>query len=145
MQDSTQAEAGTMMRAWFRRVWNEKDPSAIEELLAPDGRVHGLGPDVATGPAGFRPFWDAIQESFDEIRIDVVDSVDDGNRTWVRCRAEAVVKGNSVIFEGGCQATVENGLIQEAWNYWDFVGCMHQMGALPADAFAQACAGNCWI
>lgn len=145
MADATQDNAGAVMKRWFQRVWTEHDASAIEEMLAPDGVVHGLGPDPATGPAQFRQFWDAIQASFDEIRIGVVDCVDEGNRTWVRCRAEAVVKGSPVTFDGGCQVTVENGLITEAWNYWDFVGCMHQMGALPADAFAQACAGTCWV
>lgn len=39
---------------WFRRVWNELDAAAIDELLAADGLVHGFSKDPIRGPGGFR-------------------------------------------------------------------------------------------
>ncbi|MFY9558504.1 MAG: hypothetical protein WAV47_27720 [Blastocatellia bacterium] len=31
-----------VMETWFRRVWTEENPKAIEELFVPDGQARGL-------------------------------------------------------------------------------------------------------
>ncbi len=136
--------ASDVMRAWFQRVWCEGDESAIDELLAPDGEVFGLGPEAVIGPEGFKGFWNAIRSQFDDIHIEVVDAVDQDEMTYVRCEGDMRFGGRDVKFKGGAQCRVEAGLITRAWNYWDSVGFLADMGALPADAFPRACQGECF-
>ena len=44
----------SVVREWFRRVWNQLDVNAIEELFAPDGVAHWLDAQPVRGPAAFR-------------------------------------------------------------------------------------------
>lgn len=131
-----------VMRAWFRRVWTEGDPNAITELFPPDGRVHGLGPAPVVGPTAFRGFWEDITQVLQELEIRVVESLDDGDRCYVRCEATANYRGARVQFSGGSQCTVRGGQILEAHDYWDFLGLLAQMQSLPPDAFPLALAGK---
>ena len=139
-----------VMRAWFQRVWSERDASAIEELLHPEAEVYGLGPDPVIGPDGFRDVWNGMQDAFSVTQIEVVDAVeaaDDGTdiaRCWVRCEGSLTVDGTPIPLEGGAQCEVKDGQIVRCWNYWDYVGFMAAMGRLPADVFARACAGECF-
>lgn len=133
-----------VMRSWFQRVWCEGDETAIEELFAEDGEVYGLGPEPVVGPAAFRQFWHAIRASFDNIHIEVVDAINEGNRGYVRCEGSLGFRGRQVKRGGGCLFEVENGKITRSWDYWDFLGFLSDMDALPEDAFARACGGECF-
>ena len=137
-------KSSDVMREWFRRVWCEREEAAIDEMLHLEGRVHGLGPEPVVGPAAFKQFWNQINASFPEAHIDVVDAVDEGPMTYVRCQGRMTFQGKTVHLSGGAQCHIEDGKIVEAWNYWDFVGLMAGMGALPFDAFPRACEGDCF-
>lgn len=140
MKDPT--KPSEVMRAWFDRVWRQREEKAVDELLAADGEVHGVGPAPLVGPAAFKTFWRAIHESFTVVDLAVVDAVDEGHRTYVRCRGTLSQGDRRLPFEGGCLCEIRDGVIRRAWNYWDFVGLMAAMDRLPADAFARACAGE---
>jgi len=131
-----------VMRAWFQRVWCERDEAAIDELLAPDGEVYGLGPETVIGPAAFKTFWRAMNATFAAVDLAVVDAIDNGERTYVLCRGTLTHGDRALPFEGGCLCDVRDGVIVRAWNYWDFVSLMAAMGSVPVDAFARACAGE---
>lgn len=133
--------ASDVMRQWFERVWNRADPTGIDEMFPPEGVAHGLAGAALHGPVAFRAFWDALQASFESIRIEVLDAVDNGPMAYVRCQAHLGFQGKPVVLSGGTHCRVEDGRILEAWDTWDFAGAMEQMGALPPDAFALACAG----
>ena len=140
------SETGSaVMRRWFDRVWTQSDPSGIDEMFPAEAVSHGIAGREMRGPVEFRVFWDALHASFDEIRVEVLDAVDSGNMTYVRCEAHVTFQGKSVVFPGGSLCRVEDGRILEAWDSWDFAGAMHQMGALPADAFEQACGGCTFV
>ena len=133
-----------VMRTWFDRVWCKREEAAIDEILDEQGVVHGIGPEPVVGPAAFKAFWRAINESFDTAQIDVVDAVDEGEMTYVRCEGTMTFQGKTVSLSGGVQCRIRDGKIVEGWNYWDFIGLMSEMGALPADAFPRSCAGECF-
>ena len=49
----------TIFKTWMSRVWNQLDVAAIDELMAPNAPVHGLGEEPLPGAAGFNVFcWD---------------------------------------------------------------------------------------
>jgi ketosteroid isomerase-like protein len=131
-----------VLRAWFDRVWCQRDEAAIDELLAPDGEVYGIGPDPMVGPNAFKGFWRAMNATFAAVEFEVVDAIDTGERAYVRCRGTLTHGERALPFEGGCLCDVRDGVIRRAWNCWDFVSLMAAMGSLPVDAFARACAGE---
>jgi hypothetical protein len=63
------AEHKAMMHRWFEEVWNKGRSEAIDELLAADGVVHGLGPADLRGPAEFKQFHAAYRNAFPDVRI----------------------------------------------------------------------------
>jgi hypothetical protein len=71
----------------------------------------------------------------------VLDAVDEGPRTYVRCEARMAFRGRPVTLEGGCLSRVERGQIVECWNTWDFTSLLVGMGALPADVIPAAFSG----
>ncbi|MGE0191415.1 MAG: ester cyclase [Planctomycetota bacterium] len=134
--------ATQVFRSWFERVWNQKDASAMQDLFHEDGVAHGLGPEPIRGPEGFRAVWEAFQTTFDDIRIEVLDTLELGDRVYGRCRAVGSAGGKPVSFEGGALCTVRDGKLFEAHNCWDFLGAMVRSGSLPEDAFLRSCTGE---
>jgi len=133
-------EAKTIVHEWFERVWNQAQPSAIDELLAEDARIHGLkGPDGSDvgGPAEFRQMHEAFCQAFPDIRIDVEDCLTDGDRIAFRCRVRGThsgaglgreATGHAVEFMGMGIIHVRDGRIAEAWNTFDFLTMNEQIG-----------------
>jgi ketosteroid isomerase-like protein len=134
-------------RQWFRRVWNELDTDAIDELFAPDGVAHGLDVEPVRGPAGFRVFHQAFVASFRDIHIEVLQELTEGDMVALRCAVTAVSvaqpgQAPKVRQEGMVFCRVREGRIVEAWNSWDFAALLEQMGLLPARSLALALSGR---
>lgn len=125
-----------VMRQWFREVWNRRRADAIDTLMAPDAKVHGLG-DSIVGPEGFKPFHKAFCESFPEFRVEVIQTLVDGDRVAVVCHVTGrhggdglggKATGRPVDFFGMTVGRVENGKIVEGWNSYDFLSMYQQIG-----------------
>lgn len=128
-----------VVRTWFERVWNEGDLSAIDEMF-PEGSVaHGIGGGLH-GPAAFRVFHKSIQDVCDDVHIDVLESIDCGDRTYVRCKATMRLGDRTVSFDGGSLLRIEEGKLVEARDVWDFQGALIQLGVITPETFLEACA-----
>ena len=136
------AENKAMVRRWFEEVWNKGRVAAIDELLAPNGLVHGLGGDMQ-GPAAFKPFHAAYRDAFPDVKIELEDLIAEGDKVAFRWSATATHRGNGlnfaatnrpVSFSGMGVIRVENGKLVEGWNIFDQLGMMQQLGVvnLPA-------------
>ncbi len=115
-----------VMHAWFERVWNQADESAIDQLFAPACIAHGLtsveeGP--IKGPEAFKPFYRAFRSAFPDIKIAVRQCITEGNMCAARCDVSGTHKGNGlgvpatgrpIFFTGIAMTRVEHGMIQEA-------------------------------
>jgi len=55
-----------LVTAWFDQVWNKGDEDAIDRMMAPDTKFHGLLPDGSpvVGPDGFKPFYRQMRQAF---------------------------------------------------------------------------------
>jgi SnoaL-like polyketide cyclase len=60
------AENKALVRRWFEEVWNQGRAASIDEMLASDAVVHGLGPSVR-GPSEFKPFQAMYRGAFPDI------------------------------------------------------------------------------
>jgi steroid delta-isomerase-like uncharacterized protein len=130
-----------LARRWFEEVWNQRDAQAIQRMFATDGIAHGLGAagQDLIGPNGFRPFHDAFLGGFADLRITVVDLVEEDDRVAVRWYASGTLTGHGLgiapsrkpmTVTGMTIFRVQNGQIAEAWNNFDVIGMHQQLGTL---------------
>ena len=126
-----------IVREWFQQVWNERSEAAIDRIMAPGARVHGLADGVIDGPEGFKPFYRALCSAFDNLKVEVVQTVVEGGRVAALCHVTGVhagdglggkATGRAIDFWGTTIARVEGGLIVEGWNTFDFLRMYQQVG-----------------
>ena len=132
------ADNKALVQRWFEEVWNKRRADAIDEMLAPGGVVHGLGP-ASYGPDGFKAFHATFLEAFPNLRVTIEDMIAEGDRVAYRFSAEVVHGGGSLgfpatnkqaRFTGMGVARVENGMLVEGWNVLDQLGMMTQLGVV---------------
>ena len=134
----------TLAEQWFRRVWNEGDLAAIDELLARNAVLHGLYGQVLRGPDGFRAFHAGLTAVFSRIRIEVLDEVGNGRHCAVRARAKLRHRatGRRLTLLGTSFIEVRSGQIVKGWNHWDFLGLLEGMKLMPEGSFEMAISGT---
>ena len=136
------AENKALARRWFEEVWNQGSAAAIDELLAANAVVHGLGQEMQ-GPAAFKPFHAAYRDAFPDVRIEIEDMVAEGDKVAFRWSATATHRGGGlnfaatnrqVRFTGMGFLRAENGKLIEGWNNFNQLGMLQQLGVvnLPA-------------
>jgi ketosteroid isomerase-like protein len=147
----TDTGAGTrqvtsVVEEWVRRVWNEGDASAIDELFVPDGTVHGINADGTdrapmTGPADFKPFHAAMHAACDSISCELAEVIvgPDGERAmfWLKYDICHPKSEGRVNFDVMCIAVVRGGKIVDAWNVVDWSPLLIATGISPADGVQQ--------
>lgn len=132
----------TIMHTWMRRVWNELDDAAIDELMAPDARVHGLTAEPIRGTAGWRVFYEAYKAAFDEIHITIDDQIVDGEKVAILFSVAMVHRASGTPVEAQAMAIVyvRDGKVVEGWNLVDFLPMLVELDFVPADALDRALA-----
>ena len=132
-----------IVRRWFEEVWNRGRVETIDELLAPHGIGHGLGDSEADthGPEGFKPFVANLRGAIPDMHISLDDVIGEGDRVALRFTLRGThtgpglgipPSGNRVQIQGVIIVKLLNGQLVEAWNSYDQLGLLRQIGALPA-------------
>jgi steroid delta-isomerase-like uncharacterized protein len=132
------AENKALVQRWFEEVWNQGRASAVDELLASDGVVHGLGSDLR-GPADFKLFHAAYRSAFPDITIQVDEVVSEGDIVAARWSGTGTHRGDSLGFMATSKRAQFNGMvfvriragkIVEGWNNFDQLGMLQQLGVV---------------
>jgi steroid delta-isomerase-like uncharacterized protein len=132
------AENKALVRRWFDEVWNTGSVSAIDEMLASNAVVHGLGPDLR-GPAEFKPFHVAYRSAFPDVRLQVEEVIAEGDLIAARWSATGTHRGDSLgfastgrraQFTGLTMVRIQGGKIVEGWNNFDQLGMFQQLGVV---------------
>lgn len=129
----------TILEHWFEEVWNKGRESAIDEMLDPAVVGHGLtdadGKEV-DGIHAFKVFYKQFRSAFPDIRVEVEDTVSEGDKIVARCLVTATHDGHGlgipptnkpVKFTGLCMVRVRDGRIVESWNNFDFLKMQQQL------------------
>lgn len=141
----------TILHEWFRRIWTEGDRSAVDDLLAENAVIHELNEhgEDSHGRAEFLVFFERFRAALPDSKVEVHDVVVAGDRIAGRWTATATHTGHTLGFaatnrririSGMSLARIENGKVAEAWNLWDRLGMMQQLGfdlARQSDAAAS--------
>jgi steroid delta-isomerase-like uncharacterized protein len=146
-------DPATVAHRWFEEAWNQGSEGAIDELSAERMIGHGLGEggSDAVGRDDFRVFWRNLRSALPDLHVTVEDTVTQGEKVAIRIVLEATHSGEGlgirpsnarVRVAGMVIARVVNGQIAEAWNNWDQLALLQQIGAIPthqpSDRFLSA-------
>ena len=130
----------TLMRRWFKEVWNEGKMQTVRELLAHDAVGMGEVEDgvPVRGPAEFIPFTERLRGAFPDINIAIDDIFGSEDKVVVRWSASMTHKGDHlgmaathkpVRLTGISIVRIANGQIAEGWDNWDQLAMLKQIGA----------------
>ena len=141
-------ENAAIGRRWFEQVWNLRNLDAADQLATADCKAHGHAPDdQVIGIPQFKEFARSVLAAFPDIKVSVEETISEGDRSVIRWRAEmthngefagAAPTGKKVVVRGISVMRFESGRIAEAWDNWDQLGLLTQIGALPATQLAKA-------
>jgi predicted ester cyclase len=121
------ADARHTVQRLFEEVVNEGKLDRIPELLAPAFITHTPQGDLK-GLQGFRSYVEAWRAAFPDVRCELIDIIQDGDRIAWRVRATGTHKGDafgvpatgsSVDFEAMHHAHLRDGKLIEHWVMMD--------------------------
>jgi predicted ester cyclase len=127
----------TIVRRWFKEVWDEGREDAIDALLAPHAVAYGLPGGPLHGPTAFKTLFRTFREALGDLSIEVVRTVTQGDDVAAYCHVTGrhvgsafggAPTGQSVDFWGMTIICVEDGKIVEGWNSFDMLSMYQQIG-----------------
>ena len=126
---------------------DERNLDEAFELYALDYLYHGPGGQELRGRDGIRGLWEDWLAGFPDLHSTVEDMVSEGDKVVLRWRVEGTHTGeflgiapsNAKINVGVTEIfRVANGQLVEAWDQYDGLGLMQQIGAIPMPQEATA-------
>src|SRR5438270_12692027 len=143
------AQNAELSRRIFEDVWNHKNPSAVDDLMAADYVHHDpSSPAVPSGIDGYKQFVNSYMTAFPDAHFTIDEAFTDGqNNEVTRWTVTGTHEGELAgiprtgrrfSVTGISIARVANGKIIESWNNWDALGMMQQLGVVPAPAKGRA-------
>ena len=145
--------ARELAHRWFEEVWNQGREEVIDELSSPHVVGHGLGEgdNETHSPADFKVFWRNLRTALPDIHIIVEDTIVQEDKAVVRLSLAGTHRGlglgvapsgRRVAISGIVILRVSEGRLVEAWNSWDQLGLLKQIGVItteqPGDRFLSA-------
>jgi hypothetical protein len=132
------------LREWYRRVWVEADPAAIDDYFAPRVGADGLMPDGQVSAEDFRALVPALLSVVRNLRIEIDRHVETEDWLW----AQITVHGTAaqgidpIKASGQIMMKIEGDKITEAYNAFDFITFFEQVKLLPQDSFLLLLSGE---
>ena len=137
-------ENAALIRRWFDEVWNQGREATIHELCAPEATGHGQtadGSDIV-GPETFKKFWQTFREAFSAIHVDIHEAIEQGDiavARWTISMTHAGPfmgidgSGKKISATGMSMQRFKDGKIVEAWDNWNQLGLMSQLGVISLE------------
>jgi predicted ester cyclase len=130
------------LETWTRRVWVERDETAIDELRMPDAHSHGLDEQALTDNEAFKSFHRRLCALLSDTELVIDHHLEADGWLAARCTFRGTAAdGRRVAMNGMIHVRIADGRIREAHNQFDFIGLFVRMGLLPPDTFQCCMAG----
>lgn len=138
-----------LLKRWFEEVWNQRRRETVGELFAADGISHGVDEigGVIRGPDDFLSFYDRFCGAFPDLKLRVEECFGSGDLAVLRWTARMTHTGDhlgipaskkEIAIGGMTMAKIANGQIVEAWDNWDKLALLQQVGVVPLAASANS-------
>lgn len=132
----------------FYDAWNTGEFDILDEIVAPDAVDHDrYNPNASDGLEGTKRTVAMYRDAFPDLAFTIDDVIAEGDKVVVRWTATGTHQGEIMgVPASGNKSTVsgigidrfEDGKIVEAWNAWDTLGLMQNIGAIPEEQAAPA-------
>ena len=131
----------TVSRRFVEEAFNEGKYEVLEELIAPTFVNHDPATGDVTGIDGAQQSIEGYRSAFPDLKITIKEQIAEGDLVATRWTAIGTHKGELMgVAATGKEATVtglsldkiKDGKIVEAWNNWDTLGMLQQLGVVPA-------------
>jgi hypothetical protein len=132
------------LKDWYRQVWTDGNMAAIDRYFAPRSVANGLVADGQVKAEDFKALVPALRSLVRDIEVTVDRSIEAGDWLWAQITVRALTAHgiDRVEASGQVMMLVEDGVITEAYNCFDFVTFFEQSGLLPQDAFMLLLSGE---
>jgi steroid delta-isomerase-like uncharacterized protein len=136
-----------LVRKFFEEVWNNRNLDYIDEVYAPDFKLHALWQNTSAGGmiegVGREPAKAVIGgwfAGFPDIKVTVEDQVAEGDKVGSRHTSHGThtapfqgmpPTGRSANVTGMTITRIVDGVMVEAWTSWDALGMLEQLGMIP--------------
>lgn len=133
-----------LLETWFRRVWQEEDMEAIDEMMTASTEVRGLRQAPQVGPSDFKAFARSLLCLIKETHITIDHFMENGDWATVLMNISAKNRNTDqpLQFFGLALVRIVEDKIVEAYNYADFMELYEQLNLLPAGAMNHCLCGN---
>jgi steroid delta-isomerase-like uncharacterized protein len=138
------ARNSDLIRQWFKEVWNQGREATIDDLCSPEAVGHGQTPDGSdiVGPDHFRQFWKAFRAAFTSIHVEIHQTIEEGEMVIARWTIKMQHTGpflgiaptaKPITATGMSMMRFVDGKIVEAWDNYDQLALMTQLGAFSLE------------
>jgi predicted ester cyclase len=126
----------TIVDSFYENIWNRHDKTFIPTLLVEDFSFRGSLGQVRHGHAEFAAYVDFIHAALGNYQCDILDLVDDGNKTFARMLFSGIHKGDffdyqptlmRVEWAGAALFTFDRKKIADLWVLGDVQGLLAQL------------------
>lgn len=133
-------ENRAIARRYLEEVWNGRNPSLIDELVAEEFVDHHLPPELPPGPAGVKIWYNTAVSAFPDFHITLEDVIAEGDRVVTRFTFSGThqgefmgipATGKQFSITGIAIARIADGKLVEWWENADVMSLMQQLGVLP--------------
>ncbi len=115
------------------RVWTDRDPNALDELLSAEAVVDGLESEALESARAFDAVRRLLLDQFDDIRVVIDRSIEEGE--WIAATAAILARhrksGKEVATRTQMMVRIHQGRVVEGHNVIDFMTAFEQIGLLP--------------
>ena len=130
-------------KALFRRFiddFNKQNVNVVDELMAADFVEHNPAPNQAPGLEGMKEMMGMFFSAFPDLHSTIEDMVSEEDKVALRWRVEGTHTGEfmgvppsnrKITLDVTEIFRIENGQLVEAWDQFDRLGLMQQIGAIP--------------
>lgn len=137
-----------LIRRWFDDVWNQQREDTIDELCSKNAVGYGQTADGSPirGPDNFKLFWKQFLSAFSSIHVEIHRTIAEGDLAlaqWTITMKHTgtflgtAPTGRAVTATGMSMQRFANGKIVEAWDNYDQLGILAQLGAVSLKALTQ--------
>ena len=134
-----------ILLAYYKKLWIERDLTAIDLFLADDTTNRGWIPGMTLGRHDVRELISTFHERVGAVDVKMLKSIEEED--WVSAlvslQTSRADTGQPIIVAG--QALVrfnENDKIAESYNFFDFISFFEQLGQMPSDTLPICLTGQ---
>jgi len=135
-----------LIRKWFEEVWNQGREETIDAMCSKKAIGQGQaqhGADIH-GPEEFKVLWRRIRSAFSNIHVEIHETIEQGDKGVARW---TIAMTHTAPFLGIAPAKKRvsvngisiqrfvDGQIVEAWDSWDQLSLLVQLGGVPEPKF----------